>query len=56
MRIPISEAEPQLDELVLRAVAGEEVVLTRDGKDVVALIATPAAVLSPQRDEPGLPK
>jgi prevent-host-death family protein len=38
MRIPVNQAEPQLDELVTRAQAGEEVILTRNGQDVVKFV------------------
>ena len=43
MRAPVSEAKAQLTELVRRAEAGEEVILTRHGHDVVRLapIRTP---------------
>jgi prevent-host-death family protein len=37
MRAPVSEAKGQLTELVRRAEAGEEVILTRYGHDVVRL-------------------
>ena len=39
MRIAISKAENQLDELVLRAWRGGEVILTRHGRPVVKLVA-----------------
>ncbi|ESR26746.1 type II toxin-antitoxin system Phd/YefM family antitoxin [Lutibaculum baratangense] len=38
MRVSISEAEATLAELIRRAEAGEEVVLTRDGKPAVRLV------------------
>ena len=38
MRVPVSEAKGQLTELVHRAEAGDEVVLTRHGKATVRLI------------------
>lgn len=41
MRIAVTEAKGQLTELVRRAEAGEEVVLTRHGQPVVRLV--PAA-------------
>jgi len=43
MRIPIIDAESRLSELVQRAEAGEEIVLTRDGHPTVqlVLVATP---------------
>ena len=37
MKVSVAEAEDQLPELVRRAESGEEVVLTRDGQDVVQL-------------------
>ena len=45
MRIPVSEAKGQLTDLVRRAEAGEEVVLTRHGKATVKL--------TPVRPQPG---
>ena len=39
MRIPVSEAKGQLTELVRRAEAGDEVVLTRHGRVTVRLVA-----------------
>ena len=39
MRIPVSEAKGKLTELVRRAEAGEEVVLTRNGKAAARLVA-----------------
>jgi prevent-host-death family protein len=38
VRISIAEAEEQLGELVRRSVAGDEVILTRDGREVVRLV------------------
>ncbi len=38
-RVDIAEAPARLDELVEAAMLGEEVILTRDGRDVVALAA-----------------
>jgi prevent-host-death family protein len=38
MRVPIPDAEAQLDELVGRAERGEEIVLTRDGRSTVLLV------------------
>lgn len=35
MKLSVVEAEAQLAELVRRAESGEEVVLTRDGRDVI---------------------
>ncbi|WP_192363569.1 type II toxin-antitoxin system Phd/YefM family antitoxin [Mesorhizobium mediterraneum] len=42
MNIPIAEAKAKLSELVSRAQAGEEIVLTRHGK-VVARLVPPAS-------------
>ena len=38
MQIPVSDAKGQLSELVRRAESGEEVVLTRHGKDIARLV------------------
>jgi len=38
MKIPVSEAKGHLTELVRRAEAGDEVILTRRGKDAVRLV------------------
>ncbi|HCL66513.1 MAG TPA: type II toxin-antitoxin system prevent-host-death family antitoxin [Rhizobium sp.] len=38
MRMPVSEAKANLTELVRRAEAGEEVILTRHGKQTVQLV------------------
>lgn len=38
MRISVSEASGQLSKLVRRAEAGEEVVLTRHGKETIKLV------------------
>ena len=38
MRVSVSEAKGQLTELVRRAEAGDEVVLTRHGKETVRLV------------------
>ena len=45
MRVPVSEAKGQLTELVRRAEAGEDVILTRRGHPVVRLLA-----VTPVRD------
>ncbi len=37
MRVPVSEAKGQLTDLVRRAEAGEEIILTRHGQGVVRL-------------------
>jgi prevent-host-death family protein len=39
MEIPVTEAKAQLTELVRRAEAGEEIVLTRHGHPAVRLVA-----------------
>ena len=42
MRIPVSEAKGQLTELVRRAEAGDEVILTRHGLPAVRLVPVTA--------------
>ncbi|MCV0398104.1 MAG: type II toxin-antitoxin system prevent-host-death family antitoxin [Rhizobiaceae bacterium] len=49
MKISVSEAKGQLTELVKRAEAGEEVVLTRHGHQVVRLTPIAASVNSKAR-------
>lgn len=44
MRISVSEAKGQLTELVRRAEAGDEVVLTRHGQPAVRLVPVRAAL------------
>ena len=44
MRISVSEAKAQLTELVRRAEAGDEVILTRHGQAAVRLVPIKAAV------------
>jgi prevent-host-death family protein len=44
MRVPVSEAKGQLTELVRRAEAGEEVILTRHGHAVARLAPMKAAL------------
>ncbi len=39
MQVPVSDAKAQLTELVRRAEAGEEIVLTRRGRPAVRLVA-----------------
>ena len=39
MRVSVSEAKGQLTELVKRAEAGDEVILTRRGHEIVRLVA-----------------
>jgi len=48
-KVPISEAKAQLTELVRRAEAGEEVVLTRHGRPVVRLAPIGPAVTAAAR-------
>jgi prevent-host-death family protein len=48
MRVPVSEAKGQLTELVRRAEAGEEIVLTRHGRVAVRLVPEKA---KPTREE-----
>lgn len=48
MRISVSEAKGQLLDLVRRAEAGEEVILTRHGQEVVRLVP---AFVRPTADE-----
>lgn len=45
MRVPVSDAKNKLSELVRRAEAGDEVVLTRYGRATVALVP-----VCPRRD------
>lgn len=49
MDIPVSEAKAQLTDLVRRAEAGEDIVLTRHGQQVVRFAPIKAA--APTRDE-----
>jgi len=42
MRVSVSEAKGQLTELVKRAEAGDEVILTRRGHEIVRLVAVAA--------------
>lgn len=51
MEIAVSEAKAQLTELVRRAEAGEEIVLTRHGHPTVRLVAVRPAVDVEQRRE-----
>jgi prevent-host-death family protein len=44
MNVSVSEAKSQLTELVRRAEAGEEIVLTRHGRPTVTLKAVPKPV------------
>ncbi len=49
MKISVSEAKAQLTELVRRAEAGEEVVLTRHGHPAARLVAARAPMDAAQR-------
>jgi prevent-host-death family protein len=50
MNVPISEAKARLTDLVRRAEAGDDVVLTRHGRPVVRLAPVPVrAVAEPER-------
>jgi len=49
MKLPISDAKARLTDLVRRAEAGEEVVLTRHGHDVVRLAPIAAPVTASTR-------
>lgn len=44
MRISVNEAKKQLTDLVRRAEAGDEVILTQDGQNVVRLVPEPQRV------------
>jgi prevent-host-death family protein len=44
MRVAVTNAKGQLTELIRRAEAGEEIVLTRHGRAVVRLVPVEAAV------------
>jgi prevent-host-death family protein len=49
MRTSVSQAKAQLTELVKLAEAGEEVVLTRFGRDVVRLVAAARTIPAGER-------
>jgi prevent-host-death family protein len=49
MKLPISDAKARLTDLVRRAEAGEEIVLTRHGHDVVRLAPIAAPVTASTR-------
>ena len=51
MRISVTDAKAQLTELIRRAEAGDEIVLTRHGHDAVRLVPVKA---QPQRDPQAL--
>jgi len=44
MRVAVTNAKGQLTELIRRAEAGEEVILTRHGRGVVRLVPVAAAI------------
>lgn len=46
----VADAKNRLPSLIDKAVAGEEVIITRHGKPVVELRATPAAVKMPTKE------
>lgn len=50
MQVPVSEAKAQLTELVRRAEAGEEVVLTRRGRPAARIVAEKLPVDLERRD------
>ena len=43
MRVSVTEAKAQLTELVRRAGSGEDVTITRHGKDVARIMSVPSA-------------
>ena len=43
MKVTVSDAKGQLTDLVRRAEAGDEVILTRHGRPVARIVASPAA-------------
>jgi prevent-host-death family protein len=47
MRVSVSDAKAQLTELVRRAEAGDEVILTRHGEPAVRLVAVKTKPLDP---------
>jgi len=49
MHIPVSEAKGQLTELVRRAEAGEEIILTRHGQPTIRLTPVRASVTPADR-------
>jgi prevent-host-death family protein len=49
MRVAVTNAKGQLTELIRRAEAGEEVVLTRHGRAVARLVPVEAAVAPAER-------
>ncbi len=51
MEIPVSDAKAKLTDLVRRAEAGEEIILTRNGKIVARIEAAKPAVSKARRAE-----
>ena len=49
IHVSVSDAKAQLTELVRRAEAGDEVILTRHGRPAVRLIAIKGRVSAPER-------
>lgn len=49
MHIPVSDAKSQLTELIRRAEAGEDIVLSRHGKPVVRLVPVTRKLTRAQR-------
>jgi prevent-host-death family protein len=49
IQMNIAEAKAKLSELIARAEAGEQVVIARDGKPVVALAPVEVAATEPRR-------
>ena len=41
MKLSLAEAEGKLDDLARRVESGDEIVLTRDGREIVKLVAIP---------------
>ena len=52
MRVSLADAADQLDDLVRRAEAGEEVILTQDGRAIVRLEPVAKAGTRPILDRP----
>lgn len=54
MKVSLAEAERKLDELARRAEKGDEVVLTRDGRDVLKLVPVESSLSIRERRRLGL--
>ena len=50
IHVPVSEAKKSLSEIIARAEAGEEVVITPRGKPAVSLVAAKPIQAASQRD------